>query len=205
MASRNDISGLLFTSVVPNFFNNSNIKYTELDGLEHLDYLKQTLSKQQITFPQIFIKGNDSKSNTTPIAVSSWDDLDKSKSNATPIGGWGDLYKFYKGTFDFEKLYEVAYLATINLDKVIDINYYPVPQAKKSNMRHRPIGLGIQGLADTLVLMRISFDSEEAVKLNEAIMETIYLASVSASNDIAKSRYEKMNELKFEIALLKYK
>ena len=157
------------------FFKSSNIKYTELDGLVNLEYLKQTLSKEQITFPQIFIRCNN---------------LD-----LTHIGGWSDLYKFYKGTFDFEKLYEVAYLATINLDKVIDINYYPVHQAKKSNMRHRPVGLGIQGLADTLVLMRIPFDTEEAVKLNEAIMEIIYLASVSASNDIAKSRYEDMNTL----------
>ena len=165
------------------FFNNNGIKYTELDGLEHLEYLKNTLSKEQITFPQIFIN------NATPVGAN----IDK--SNATPVGGWSDLYKFYKGTFDFEKLYEVAYLATVNLDKVIDINYYPVPQAKKSNMRHRPIGLGIQGLADALVLMKIPFDSEEAVQLNEVIMETIYLASVTASNDIAKSRYENMNKL----------
>jgi ribonucleotide reductase alpha subunit len=189
------------------FFNNNNIKYTEFNGLDNLDYLKNILSKEQITFPQIFIINNDnnltsiggwgdldkSKSNLT--SIGGWSDLDKSKSNITSIGGWSDLYKYYKGTFDFDKLYQVAYLATINLDKVIDINYYPVPQAKKSNMKHRPIGLGIQGLADTLVLMKIPFDSEEAIELNETIMETIYLASMTASNDNAKSRNMGMNKL----------
>jgi len=81
------------------------------------------------------------------------------------------------------------------LDKVIDVNYYPVPQTKLSNMKHRPIGLGIQGLADTLALLRIPFDSELAVELNGKIMETIYLAAITASNDIAKSRYSSMNKL----------
>ncbi|CAN5762070.1 ribonucleoside-diphosphate reductase subunit alpha [soil metagenome] len=89
------------------------------------------------------------------------------------------------GKFDHQKLYDVTYHATKNLNKVIDINYYPVPEARKSNMRHRPIGLGIQGLADTFIHLRMPFESEEAQGLNRDIFETIYYAAVSASKDLA--------------------
>ncbi len=91
-----------------------------------------------------------------------------------------------EGTFDHQKLYEITYVATKNLNKVIDVNYYPVPEAKNSNMRHRPIGLGIQGLADTFIKLRMPFDSEEARGLNKDIFETIYFASMTASKDLAK-------------------
>ena len=87
------------------------------------------------------------------------------------IGGWTELYTYTAGTFDYDKLYDVAYTATLNLNKVIDINFYPISETKLSNMKHRPIGLGIQGLADMLAMMRIPFDSEEAVELNAKIME----------------------------------
>lgn len=87
--------------------------------------------------------------------------------------------------FDHEKLYEITYVATKNLNKVIDINYYPVPEARNSNMRHRPIGLGIQGLADAFMLLRMPFESNEARRLNEDIFETIYFAAMTASKDLA--------------------
>ncbi|OEK05818.1 ribonucleoside-diphosphate reductase subunit alpha [Roseivirga misakiensis] len=91
-----------------------------------------------------------------------------------------------KGEYDFQRLYDVTYVATMNLNKVIDVNYYPVPEAENSNMRHRPIGLGVQGLADAFILMRMPFDSEEARKLNKDIFETIYFAAMTASKDLAK-------------------
>ena len=90
-----------------------------------------------------------------------------------------------KPYFDHEKLYEITYVATKNLNKVIDINYYPVPEAKNSNMRHRPIGLGVQGLADAFMMLRMPFESEEAKRLNEDIFETIYFAAMTASKDLA--------------------
>jgi len=90
-----------------------------------------------------------------------------------------------KGEYDHKALYDVAYRMTVNLNRIIDINYYPVPEAKNSNMRHRPIGLGVQGLADTFFLMRYPFESEEAKKLNQEIFETIYFAAVTASNDLS--------------------
>jgi ribonucleoside-diphosphate reductase alpha chain len=88
--------------------------------------------------------------------------------------------------YDFQKLYDVTYVATKNLNKVIDVNYYPVEEAKNSNMRHRPIGLGVQGLADAFLMMGFPFESEQARKLNRDIFETIYFAAMTASKDIAK-------------------
>jgi len=159
------------------YLDSHNVKYTEVPfNNENLKELKQLLnrSSDSITFPQIFIN-NDS----------------------TPkyIGGWSELYKYTGGKFNWDKLYGTAYLATINLNQVIDINYYPVPQTKFSNVRHRPIGLGIQGMADALVLLRVPFDSDDAVMFNSQVMETIYIASMTASNDMAKARYEDMKTL----------
>lgn len=91
-----------------------------------------------------------------------------------------------EGTFDHDKLFEVTYQATINLNRIIDGNFYPVEEARKSNMRHRPIGLGVQGLADAFIMMRYPFESEEARALNREIFETIYYASMTASKDLAK-------------------
>lgn len=90
------------------------------------------------------------------------------------------------GKFDHDKLYEVTYQVTKNLNKIIDNNYYPVVEAQNSNMRHRPIGLGVQGLADVFILMRLPFESDEAKQLNKEIFETIYFAAMTASKDLAK-------------------
>ncbi len=89
------------------------------------------------------------------------------------------------GKFDHEKLYEVTYQAAVNLNKIIDNNYYPVEEARTSNLRHRPIGLGVQGLADAFILLRMPFESEEAKQLNKEIFETIYFAAMTASKDLA--------------------
>jgi len=89
------------------------------------------------------------------------------------------------GAFDHQKLYDVTYQATLNLNKIIDHNYYPVQEAENSNMRHRPVGLGVQGLADAFILMRLPFESDEAKRLNKDIFETIYFASMTASHDLA--------------------
>jgi len=88
--------------------------------------------------------------------------------------------------FDHQKLYDITCVITKNLNKVIDENYYPVPEAEKSNKRHRPIGIGVQGLADTFMQMRMPFDSPEAKQLNREIFETIYFAAMSASKDLAR-------------------
>ena len=87
--------------------------------------------------------------------------------------------------FDHVKLYEVTKSATKNLNKIIDVNYYPVPEARNSNLRHRPIGLGVQGLADVFIMLRMPFESPEAQQLNKDIFETIYYASMEASMELA--------------------
>ena len=98
------------------------------------------------------------------------------------------LNKFVKDdlTYDHQKLYEITKVITRNLNKVIDVNYYPVEEARNSNLRHRPIGIGVQGLADTFILMRQSFDSPEAKQLNAEIFETIYFAAMESSMEIAQ-------------------
>ncbi|MBK7797330.1 MAG: ribonucleoside-diphosphate reductase subunit alpha [Saprospiraceae bacterium] len=90
------------------------------------------------------------------------------------------------GRFDFDKLIEVTRVVTRNLNKIIDINYYPIPEARNSNLRHRPIGIGVQGLADAFIKLRLPFDSEGARKLNIEIFEAIYYGAVSESCDLAK-------------------
>jgi len=89
-------------------------------------------------------------------------------------------------TYNFKKLYDIAYKATINLNRVIDVNFYPSEGAKFSNLLHRPIGLGVQGLSDVFFKIGIAYDSEEARSLNKEIFETIYFATLNASCDVAK-------------------
>ncbi|MFZ9980931.1 MAG: ribonucleoside-diphosphate reductase subunit alpha [Cyclobacteriaceae bacterium] len=91
-----------------------------------------------------------------------------------------------EGVFDHQKLYEITKVVTKNLNKVIDINYYPVQEAQNSNMRHRPIGIGVQGLADVFILLKMPFDSPEARILNAEIHETIYFGSMEASMELSK-------------------
>ena len=108
------------------------------------------------------------------------------------VGGYEDFTAKYKRTFDFDELHRVTKVVTNNLNRVIDINFYPTTKTRTSNMRHRPIGLGVQGLADTFALMDLPFDSPKSRKLNEDIFETIYHASLEASCEIAQreGKYE---------------
>ncbi|MBL3654789.1 ribonucleoside-diphosphate reductase subunit alpha [Fulvivirga sediminis] len=91
-----------------------------------------------------------------------------------------------EGTFDHQKLYVITKVITRNLNKIIDVNYYPVAEAKTSNLRHRPIGIGVQGLADAFLMLKMPFDSEEAKGLNKDIHETIYFAAMTASMELAQ-------------------
>ncbi|KAF8869593.1 ribonucleotide reductase alpha subunit [Gymnopilus junonius] len=90
------------------------------------------------------------------------------------------------GKYDFKKLHDVTKVVAYNLNKIIDVNYYPVPEARRSNMRHRPIGVGVQGLADAFMALRMPFDSAEAKELNIQIFETIYHAALEASSELAE-------------------
>ena len=96
--------------------------------------------------------------------------------------------------YNFNKLHKISKIACKNLNKVIDVNYYPVEKARRSNLKHRPIGIGVQGLADTFIKMRLSFDSNEAQLLNKQIFETIYHGALESSNDISHKRKQKYEE-----------
>jgi ribonucleotide reductase alpha subunit len=103
-----------------------------------------------------------------------------------------------KPYFDFEELHKIAKIVAYNLNQIIDVNFYPTEKTEKSNMRHRPIGIGVQGLADAFFKMNLAFTSDEAQQLNKDIFETIYHASVETSNEIAISRYNIVNEKRYK-------
>ena len=165
-----------FCTYSKKFLNYNNYEYMEIiystPDLEsgNLEFLTSELkrnNKEKLTFPQIFVNVED---------------------KTEYIGGFEDFIRYTSAQYNYSKLYDVAYQIALNLDSVIDLNYYPTLETKKSNMRHRPVGVGIQGLADTLVQMKINFESEEALELNAKIMETIYYASLNASCDLSKKR-----------------
>ena len=89
-------------------------------------------------------------------------------------------------TFDYDKLHEIAKIVTANLNKVIDINYYPTEKTERSNLLHRPIGIGVQGLADVFAMMDLPFASDEAKEINKKIFETIYHASLEKSMELSR-------------------
>lgn len=101
-------------------------------------------------------------------------------------------------SFDYDLLHYCAKKVTRGLNRVIDRNYYPIPETKRSNFRHRPTGIGVQGLADVFILLRYPFESPEAQKLNREISETIYHGAIEASCELAKERYEKLSKLSDE-------
>jgi ribonucleoside-diphosphate reductase alpha subunit len=108
------------------------------------------------------------------------------------IGGYSELMDEFRPLFDYAHLEKVASIVTRNLNKVIDLNFYPTDKTERSNLRHRPIGIGIQGLADAIVKMGYSFDDENARELNRTIFETIYYGSVKTSIELARERQKDM-------------
>ena len=104
------------------------------------------------------------------------------------IGGYTELVEYLKPTYDYKKVTKLAKVLTYNLNKIIDYNFYPIPETERSNMRHRPIGLGVQGLANVFYEMKTTFGSEESREINIKIFESIYFGSMEASMEIARDR-----------------
>ena len=101
------------------------------------------------------------------------------------VGGFNDIVGYFKSSFNFNKLIDVMNIVVRNLNKIIDINHYPVKETKVSNTRHRPMGIGVQGLADVFAKMQLPFDSDEALKLNKQIFETMYFSAMTCSHELA--------------------
>jgi ribonucleoside-diphosphate reductase alpha subunit len=108
--------------------------------------------------------------------------------NGLLIGGYNKVEDILRHKFDYEKLHSVTKIVTENLNKIIDINFYPTEKTKRSNLNHRPIGIGVQGLADVFILLDLPFESDEAKKININIFKTIYHAALEQSNQIAIDR-----------------
>ena len=119
------------------------------------------------------------------------------------IGGYTELEKFFRPSYDFEGLKNTAKTLVVNLNNIIDRNYYPTEKTHRSNIRHRPIGIGVQGLANTFYKLRIGFDSQEACELNDKIFETIYYGSLEQSVEIAKTRQTVIETYKSMISDIK--
>ena len=128
-----------------------------------------------VTFPKIFLKEG---------------------LNQTLIGGFRDLELYLRPTYNYDKLKDISKQLTYNLNNIIDYTFYPTEKTKRSNKRHRPIGIGVQGLANVFYDMRIAFDSEEAKELNKRIFETIYFGSLEASMELSRDREHAILEIK---------
>jgi ribonucleoside-diphosphate reductase alpha subunit len=152
--------------------NISNITYeTEVDAL------RSRHDVSSISFPQLTIKYTHA-------------------SESKYVGGLSELLVLFKPSYDFKTLYHITKILTRNLNNVIDINYYPVSETRYSNKLHRPLGIGVQGLADVYCKMRIGFDSPEAIELNKQIFAVIYYSAMEESIQLAKDRNEGMKRIK---------
>ncbi len=164
-----------------NFFNRYEIKYQEV----RLDK-----KKDRINLYKLIDQKNDTLIDEMPIVFNS-NNIDSFEYNDNIdtidfIGSYEDVKENMKISFNFEKLIKVVKILVNNLNNIIDLNYYPVPETELSNKRHRPLGIGVQGLADVFMKMKYPFDSLEAKDLNKEIFETIYYGSLEASMEIAK-------------------
>lgn len=182
---------------LPSFVKQTLLKSTDeiriigKDDCIYCDKTKELLDKHNLTYK--YEKMND-KLRRMQLYEDLMDEYDV-LVNSVPIiyinnkyiGGYNELkQKYFKASFDYELLGEVTKTAIRNLNKVIDLNYYPVPETKRSNERHRPLGLGVQGLADAFIKMRYPFDSQQASELNKKIFETIYYYALKESLELAK-------------------
>ena len=175
----------------PNIHAMPDYEYASIVGIEDLDEYCDTYCFTEPKRNMGIFNGIITGQCTEIIEYS--DDKETAVCNLASIGLPSFVDETTK-TFDYNKLHYVTKVITNNLNKVIDINFYPTEKTKRSNLKHRPIGIGVQGLADTFVLMNISFHSEEAKEVNKLIFETIYHAALEKSNEIAIEREEYMKK-----------
>lgn len=165
-------------------------------GCVYCDLAKALCKKRGISFVEYDYRELTKISGEYPQGVKFPQIYRKVGINRFHIGGFTDLEEFLRPTYDHEGLKLVSKQLTRNLNRVIDYNYYPTEKTRRSNLRHRPIGIGVQGLANVFMEMGLAFDSDKAKQLNSDIFETIYYGSVEASMEIAKERESLMKEYK---------
>tara|TARA_R110002074_G_scaffold213035_1_gene382666 strand:+ start:3346 stop:5886 length:2541 start_codon:yes stop_codon:yes gene_type:complete len=163
-------------------FTNEITMYTKYD-CKWCDLLKALLKGKSIKFKNIIITDFDEFKKTHNVET-----LPILYHGDKLIGGYSTTLDLLRNTFDYELLHKVTKVVTNNLNNVIDINFYPTDKTKTSNMRHRPIGIGVQGLADALAMMDVPFHSDAAKKINKLVFETMYHAALEMSMEIAKEK-----------------
>ena len=161
--------GCMFCDAAKRLCESNNINFITKDKSE---YTLVTDELHGVTFPQIYYNGNEY------------------------IGGYTELVQWSKPNFDYQKLKDLSKTLTYNLNKIIDYNFYPIPETERSNRRHRPIGLGVQGLANVFYELKTEFGSDESKEINRKIFESIYYGSLQASMEIARDREEKIKVFK---------
>ena len=176
----------------PSSFNNSTVTVYSMQNCKPCYNLKKMLDFHNIKFIEYNNNDKICKSFMKKNKLKSYPQL---VCGTEIIGGYSDFKKVFKPYYDFKELYRTTKIIIRNLNKVIDINYYPSRKTQHSNKLHRPIGLGVQGLADVYCKMRYPFDSKEASDLNKKIFETIYFAAVETSCELAQERESQLKEL----------
>ena len=183
---------------------NSSVKIYTISTCSFCVKAKQLFKDYNIDFKEILMENTQEKTAFFDTINDNLDDNEKPVMtfpqifiDEKRIGGYTDLYQHFtpRKVFDYEELHKVSKIITKNLNKIIDINYYPIPETRKSNKLHRPIGIGIQGLADVFAMLKLPFASGEAQYMNEKIFETIYFASMETSMEICKRRTSLIDKL----------
>lgn len=161
--------GCMYCDAAKKLCSTNNINFITKDKSE---YTLIADDLHGVTFPKIYYNGNQY------------------------IGGYTELVQWSKPNFDYQKLKDLSKTLTNNLNKIIDYNFYPIPETERSNRRHRPIGIGVQGLANVFYEMKTEFGSDESKEINRKIFESIYYGSLQASMEISRDREEKMKVFK---------
>lgn len=182
------------------------IKYKDTNGFKFMIYTKPNcvycdlakglLNKRKINYVTKDYRELTSLSGEYPMGVKFPQIYRIDNHRNDYIGGYTELNEYLRPNYDFDLLKDITKRLTKNLNNIIDYNYYPIPETKVSNMRHRPIGIGVQGLANVFFEFGYPFDSEEAKKLNEDIFESIYYASLEASMELSRDREIEIKKLK---------
>jgi len=189
-----NLASIAVNNYIKNKSFNNKFKIYSKDNCVYCKLAKMIMKRNNYDYEEILLNDEEKRKNFY-INISEEEDtiidtMPQIYYDDEYIGGYDEFKKYIKPIYDFLELNKTTQVICENLNKIIDLNHYPTPETKRSNFKHRPIGIGIQGLADAYIKMRYPFDSEEANNLNKQIMETIYFASLTKSIQLAKDREE---------------
>ena len=206
------LSKFVFKPNLKDIFKGQEVKIYSKSNCEPCSKSKQLLNKLGIKFEEINL---DNKSKMTKFFMELNQKIEEEHDNSDSneelelvstvpqifigqerIGGFKKLAEKVNPQFNYEKLKDIVKMVVRNLNKIIDYNYYPIPEAKTSNIKHRPIGIGVQGLADVFAMMRLPFESQEAREVNKKIFAYMYYAAIESSMEISRKRKKHVQEYK---------